>query len=319
MNLAGQTLTNAAFSGYEYCDELGCYTVPGANLTGANLSGADARGAYFYLATLTGANTSNLIQSNGHIAGLDLTAGASLVVRDYDGNSPYVSRGSADPVTSTSTLRWRRRDAAAGVRRRRLGFDDLLRAGHSRGTRRHAGVDLRAGVNIATQSGRTIDLFDWTGVTPTGAFTVSSPYTWNLSNLYTTGEITLAAAPSLPGDFNHDGTVDAADYVVWRKNRRHLHARTTTTHGAPTSANPAGSEFAVPQCECHRPRTDNVGDAHRGGGWLVCPARPGPRESTIKSLTRDTRSTTHRCDTRFLTHENCAGKRRRGAFETDLA
>jgi hypothetical protein len=25
------------------------------------------------------------------------------------------------------------------------------------------------------------------------------------------------AAPSLPGDFNHDGTVDAADYVVWRK------------------------------------------------------------------------------------------------------
>ncbi len=24
--------------------------------------------------------------------------------------------------------------------------------------------------------------------------------------------------PDLPGDFNHDGTVDAADYVVWRKN-----------------------------------------------------------------------------------------------------
>jgi len=22
----------------------------------------------------------------------------------------------------------------------------------------------------------------------------------------------------LPGDYNHDGTVDAADYVVWRKN-----------------------------------------------------------------------------------------------------
>jgi uncharacterized membrane protein len=24
-------------------------------------------------------------------------------------------------------------------------------------------------------------------------------------------------APTLPGDFNHDGAVDAADYVVWRK------------------------------------------------------------------------------------------------------
>ena len=57
-------------------------------------------------------------------------------------------------------------------------------------------LTFAAGVDVATQSGRTIDLFDWTGVTPTGAFTVSSPYTWNLSNLYTTGEVTLAAVPS---------------------------------------------------------------------------------------------------------------------------
>jgi hypothetical protein len=28
---------------------------------------------------------------------------------------------------------------------------------------------------------------------------------------------TLAAAPSLPGDYDQNGTVDAADYVVWRK------------------------------------------------------------------------------------------------------
>jgi hypothetical protein len=27
----------------------------------------------------------------------------------------------------------------------------------------------------------------------------------------------LQVAPTLPGDFNHDGTVDASDYVVWRK------------------------------------------------------------------------------------------------------
>ena len=73
-------------------------------------------------------------------------------------------------------------------------------------------------VDVATQSGRTIDLFDWTGVAPTGAFTVSSPYTWNLSKLYTTGEVTLAAVPGFPGDFNGNGVVDAADYVVWRKN-----------------------------------------------------------------------------------------------------
>jgi hypothetical protein len=50
-------------------------------------------------------------------------------------------------------------------------------------------------VNLASQIGRTFDLFVWTGVTPTGAFTFSSPYGWDLSNLYTTGEVTLTAIP----------------------------------------------------------------------------------------------------------------------------
>ena len=50
-------------------------------------------------------------------------------------------------------------------------------------------------VNLASQVGRTFDLFDWTGVNPTGAFAVSSPYAWDLSNLYTTGEVTLTAVP----------------------------------------------------------------------------------------------------------------------------
>jgi PEP-CTERM motif len=27
----------------------------------------------------------------------------------------------------------------------------------------------------------------------------------------------IVIVPTLPGDFNHDSTVDAADYVVWRK------------------------------------------------------------------------------------------------------
>ena len=64
-------------------------------------------------------------------------------------------------------------------------------------------------VDLASQIGRTIDLFDWTGVTPTGAFTVSSPYTWNLSKLYTTGEVTLTSA--LAGDVNLDGVVNIFD------------------------------------------------------------------------------------------------------------
>jgi hypothetical protein len=50
-------------------------------------------------------------------------------------------------------------------------------------------------VNLASHVGRTFDLFDWTGVNPNGSFAISSPYTWNLSNLYTTGEVTLTAIP----------------------------------------------------------------------------------------------------------------------------
>ena len=44
-------------------------------------------------------------------------------------------------------------------------------------------------------------------------------------------------AVSLPGDYNHNGLVDAADYVVWRKTG--INARPGTTLGEPTSANPA--------------------------------------------------------------------------------
>jgi hypothetical protein len=51
------------------------------------------------------------------------------------------------------------------------------------------------GVDLADQIGRTIDLFDWSGVSPIGSFVISTPYLWNLSSLYTTGEITLIAIP----------------------------------------------------------------------------------------------------------------------------
>ncbi len=101
-------------------------------------------------------------------------------------------------------------------------------------------------VNVATQIGRTIDLFDWTGVTPTGAFTVSSPYTWNLSKLYTTGEVTLTAVPGLPGDFNNNGTVDAADYIVWRKtDGTQTGYNTWRTHFGQTAGSDLGSSVNV--------------------------------------------------------------------------
>ena len=88
-----------------------------------------------------------------------------------------------------------RRHAADGVRGGCLGFDDLLRTGIPVTLGGTLELTFAADVNLASQVGRTFDLFDWTGVSPSGTFAVSSPYRWDLSNLYTTGEITLVSVP----------------------------------------------------------------------------------------------------------------------------
>src|SRR4051812_36082528 len=174
--------------------------------------------------------------------------GASLVVRDYDGNSAVAPPTGllpiivdvhlamnvtgtlhlvfdADPWDSTISF-------APGIPIARGGMLDLT---------------FDAGVNAATQIGRTIDLFDWTGVTPSGTFVVSSPHTWDLSKLYTTGEVTLAAAPGFSGDFNGNGVVDAADYVVWRKNHGTATAYDTwRTHFGEPSGNRAALHSTGP-------------------------------------------------------------------------
>jgi uncharacterized protein YjbI with pentapeptide repeats len=214
-NLSQTNLTNARFNGRFDGNEW----VPAADLTGANLSGSDTRGTDFsFTFAWTAPITTNLIHPNGHIAGLDLTAGKSLVVRDYDGNPDGIPPNGPLPIRVEQHLTM---DTSGTLR---LVFDAdpwdstiSFMPGIPVALGGTLELTFAPDVDIATQNGRTIDLFDWTSTTPTGAFTVSSPYTWNLTNLYTTGEVTLAAAPTLPGDFNNDNTVDAADYVVWRK------------------------------------------------------------------------------------------------------
>ena len=192
-NLGGSTLTSANLSGANLANVY----LYSSTLTNANLSGADTRGTDFTNVTLAGADTSNLIQANGHIAGLDLTAGASLVVRDYDGNPAWHPPTGPLPIVVDQHLAM---DATGTLR---LEFDadpwdSPISFAPSIPVALGGTLELTFApdVNVATQSGRTIDLFDWTGVAPTGAFTtVSSPYTWNLSNLYTTGEVTLTGVP----------------------------------------------------------------------------------------------------------------------------
>jgi hypothetical protein len=68
--------------------------------------------------------------------------------------------------------------------------------------------------------GEAFDILGWGNLT--GTFdTLQLPalpgsLSWDTSRLYTTGVLAVVA-PVLLGDFNNDGTVDAADYVAWRK------------------------------------------------------------------------------------------------------
>src|SRR5262249_21708918 len=59
-------------------------------------------------------------------------------------------------------------------------------------------LEFAAGVDPIAQIGRTFDVFDWTGVNPGGTFDVQSPYAWDLSQLYTSGEVTLVSAVPEP-------------------------------------------------------------------------------------------------------------------------
>jgi hypothetical protein len=76
-------------------------------------------------------------------------------------------------------------------------------------------VDLINGFMPA--AGNSFDLFNWQ--TTSGAFstiavpTLPNGLTWNSAQIHTTGVLSVALA----GDYNFDGSVNAADYVVWRK------------------------------------------------------------------------------------------------------
>jgi uncharacterized protein YjbI with pentapeptide repeats len=186
-NLAGQNLTNAEFAF--------------VNWTSLDFTGADTRGAYFFnhggqYNSPVGAITTNLIQAYGHIDALDLNAGDLLAVRDYDGMNYFEVELPPIPIdvdqhftmTPGGTLRMVFEADA---------WDSTISFAPGIPVTRGGTLELTfaADVDLATQLGRTLDLFNWTGVSPTGDFAVVSPYHWDTSKLYTIGEVTLVGLP----------------------------------------------------------------------------------------------------------------------------
>ena len=61
-------------------------------------------------------------------------------------------------------------------------------------------------------------------------------------------ELSLTVVTLLPGDFNFDGDVDAADYVVWRKtDGTQAEYDTWRTHFGEMSVRRAGANATVPE------------------------------------------------------------------------
>jgi hypothetical protein len=60
----------------------------------------------------------------------------------------------------------------------------------------------------------------------------------------------VATVPNLPGDFNHDRSVDAADYIEWRKMAARLK---NTTRGEPALASRAVATVALVGQPCQNP------------------------------------------------------------------
>ncbi len=79
-------------------------------------------------------------------------------------------------------------------------------------------IDTKDGV-FEPQAGQSFDILDWGSLA--GTFDaihlpILEGLEWNTSQLYTTGVLSVVA-PGLPGDYNLNGVVDAADYVLFRK------------------------------------------------------------------------------------------------------
>jgi hypothetical protein len=72
----------------------------------------------------------------------------------------------------------------------------------------------------------------------------------NSGSLVSVGDVVDIGSPGPPGDFNHDRTVDAADYVVWRKNPGGIYTQNDyniwRAHFGETAGSGASSTLPLP-------------------------------------------------------------------------
>ncbi len=164
-------------------------------------------------ATTTGStlaiSASGLVSGDGTIVG-NVSNGGVLA----PGNSLGTLQVSGNVVQLTAgTLQIELGGIAAGSQ-----FDQLAVSGQ---LTLSGALQISLVNGFAPTTGNSFDLLNWG--TRTGTFlsvqlpTLAAGRAWDTTQLYTTGVISVVATAGVPGDYNNNGVVDAADYVAWRK------------------------------------------------------------------------------------------------------
>jgi uncharacterized protein YjbI with pentapeptide repeats len=198
-NFANQNLTNAKFNS----TILGGTNFKGAILNGADFNSflpsaptfqgsadytdADLRGAAGWV-PVASTITHNTIRPDGSIQGLALLTGEQLIVRNNPRAVTVTASATFDSASTLSCMldqNWTSPIGfAPGLMPRLGGALDL---------------EIVSGTDPSTLVGTTFQLFNWNGLLPSGdqfsSYTTAPGLTWDLTNLSSTGTVTLTGVP----------------------------------------------------------------------------------------------------------------------------
>lgn len=217
-NLANQNLMDASFynSTLTYADLTGaklyyCDFLY-ANLDNTNLSAADMRQAWF--PDLSTAILTNTILQDGHIHGMILSNNEKVDIRDFDYADIYYPIGTESFPNASSLNNYTDElpitiDYAMILAEDALldiileddtwGSTMILSGGFVPELNGKLRLGFAPDADILALIGTTFDLFDWNGQLPAGEEFAQvlwdSGHQWDISQLYTTGEVTFLGVP----------------------------------------------------------------------------------------------------------------------------
>lgn len=158
---------------------------------------------------ITGTSGTQLITLPGYIKGVGTLDNVAITGTFAPGFSPATVY--AGNVQYAGTLQIELGGASPGS------FDRLV---HSGAVTLGGSLDVSLIGDFMPTVGQSFNILDWGSLT--GTFntvqlpTLTAGLAWDTSQLYTDGTLAVSST-TFPGDFNQDGAVNAADYIVWRK------------------------------------------------------------------------------------------------------